>query len=79
MDEKRQEQTGLMLIELEKYEKEGFNVLAPTTHMQQISPFHRIRIETVQIDPDPGKRRGLQGGQQVCRKTVKASRYMKTS
>ena len=53
MAEKRQEQTGLMLIELEKYEKEGFNVLAPTTHMQQISPFHRIRIETVQIDPDP--------------------------
>jgi hypothetical protein len=52
-EQPRQEQTGL--IELKSYEDRGYNVLAPTTHMQQISPFHRIRIETVQVDPDPEK------------------------
>lgn len=48
---KKQEQTGL--IALKDYERQGYNVLAPTTHMQQISPLHRIRIETVEVDPDP--------------------------
>jgi hypothetical protein len=47
----KREQTGL--IKLKDYEKQGYNVLAPTTHMQQISPFHRIRVEFVKVDPDP--------------------------
>jgi hypothetical protein len=47
----KQEQTGL--IELKDYEKQGYNVLAPTTQIQQISPFHRIRVEFVKVDPNP--------------------------
>jgi hypothetical protein len=49
---KMADQAGL--IELKKYENE-YNVLAPTTQIQQISPFHRIRVEFVKVDPDPEK------------------------
>lgn len=40
------------LIELKDYEGKC-NVLIPTVTMQQISPYHRIRVEQVQLDPDP--------------------------
>ena len=40
------------LIELKDYEGKC-NVLIPTVTMTQISPYHRIRVEQVQIDPDP--------------------------
>lgn len=40
------------LIQLKDYEGKC-NVLIPTVTMQQISPFHRIRVEQVQLDPDP--------------------------
>lgn len=40
------------LIELKDYEGKC-NVLIPTVTMQQISPYHRIRVEQVKIDPNP--------------------------
>lgn len=40
------------MIELKDYEGKC-NVLIPTVTMQQISPYHRIRVEQVKIDPDP--------------------------
>lgn len=40
------------LIQLKDYEGKC-NVLIPTVTMQQISPFHRIRVEQVKIDPNP--------------------------
>ncbi len=40
------------LIELKDYEGKC-NVLIPTVTMQQISPYHRIRVEQVKIDSDP--------------------------
>jgi hypothetical protein len=40
------------LIQLKDYEGRC-NVLFPTVTMQQISPFHRIRVEEVKINPDP--------------------------
>jgi len=40
------------LIELKDYEGRC-NVLIPTVTMTQISPYHRIRVEQVKIDPDP--------------------------
>ena len=40
------------LIQLKDYEGKC-NVLIPTVTMQQISPFHRIRVEQVKINPDP--------------------------
>jgi len=40
------------LIELKDYEGRC-NVLIPTVTMQQISPYHRIRVEQVQLNPDP--------------------------
>lgn len=40
------------LIELKDYEGKC-NVLIPTVTMQQISPYHRIRVEQVKLDPDP--------------------------
>lgn len=40
-------------VELEQYREKKFNVLVPTTHMQQISPFHKMRIEEVRVDPNP--------------------------
>ncbi len=40
------------LIELKDYEGRC-NVLIPTVTMTQISPYHRIRVEQVQLDPDP--------------------------
>lgn len=40
------------LIELKDYEGKC-NVLIPTVTMTQISPYHRIRVEQVQLDPDP--------------------------
>lgn len=46
-------ETGLQTIDLKKYDQGQFNVLIPTTHVQQISPFHRMRIEEVRVNPDP--------------------------
>ncbi len=46
-------ESGLQVIDLKKYDQGQFNVLIPTTHVQQISPFHRMRIEEVRINPDP--------------------------
>ncbi len=40
------------LIELKDYEGKC-NVLIPTVTMTQISPYHRIRVEQVKIDPNP--------------------------
>ena len=40
------------LIQLKDYEGKC-NVLFPTVTMQQISPYHRIRVEQVKINPDP--------------------------
>lgn len=40
------------LIELKDYEGRC-NVLIPTVTMTQISPYHRIRVEQVQLNPDP--------------------------
>lgn len=40
------------LIQLKDYEGKC-NVLIPTVTMQQISPYHRIRVEQVKIDPTP--------------------------
>jgi hypothetical protein len=40
------------LIELKDYEGKC-NVLIPTVTMTQISPYHRIRVEQVQLDPNP--------------------------
>lgn len=40
------------LIQLKDYEGRC-NVLIPTVTMQQISPFHRIRVEEVKINPNP--------------------------
>ncbi len=40
------------LIELKDYEGKC-NVLIPTVTMTQISPYHRIRVEQVQLNPDP--------------------------
>lgn len=40
------------LIQLKDYEGRC-NVLIPTVTMQQISPYHRIRVEQVKINPDP--------------------------
>lgn len=44
--------TKTSLIELKNYEGK-YNVLFPQATMQQISPFHRVRVETVKIDPNP--------------------------
>ncbi len=40
-------------VSLDQYRQKKYNVLVPTASMQQISPFHRIRIEEVNIDPNP--------------------------
>ena len=44
--------TETSLIELKDYEGK-YNVLFPQARMQQISPYHRIRVEEVKIDPNP--------------------------
>jgi hypothetical protein len=41
------------IVSLETYREQKFNVLVPTATMQQISPFHRLRVEEVKIDPNP--------------------------
>lgn len=41
------------IVSLDQYRAQKFNVLVPTTTMQQISPFHRLRVEEVKIDPNP--------------------------
>jgi hypothetical protein len=40
-------------VSLEEYRKQRYNVLVPTTTMQQISPFHKLRVEQVKVDPKP--------------------------
>ncbi len=40
------------MIQLKDYEGK-YNVLFPTVQMSQISPFHRVRVEEVKIDPNP--------------------------
>lgn len=42
-------------FELEKYKKGAFNLLVPTTHIQQINPYFRICLEEVYIDSNPDK------------------------
>ncbi|OPY64119.1 MAG: hypothetical protein A4E56_00173 [Pelotomaculum sp. PtaU1.Bin065] len=42
------------IVSLDQYRKGNYNVLVPTTYMQQISPFHRMRVEEVKISPNPG-------------------------
>lgn len=44
--------TETSLIELKDYEGK-YNVLFPQSQMTQISPYHRIRVEEVKIDPNP--------------------------
>lgn len=44
--------TESSLIELKDYEGR-YNVLFPQSRMTQISPYHRIRVEEVKINPDP--------------------------
>ncbi len=44
--------TETSLIELKDYEGK-YNVLFPQSQMTQISPYHRIRVEEVKINPDP--------------------------
>lgn len=44
--------TETSLIELKDYEGK-YNVLFPQSRMTQISPYHRIRVEEVKINPDP--------------------------
>lgn len=44
--------TETSLIELKDYEGK-YNVLFPQSQMTQISPYHRIRVEEVRINPDP--------------------------
>lgn len=45
-------QTG-QALDLTTYKREQYNVLVPTARLQQISPFHQLRVEEVQIDPNP--------------------------
>lgn len=40
-------------LDLSRYPRDRYNVLVPTTTMQQISPWHRQRVEEVRINPDP--------------------------
>jgi hypothetical protein len=40
--------------QLENYRKQnGYNILVPTTTVQEISPFHKPVLEIVRINPDP--------------------------
>jgi len=43
------------VVQLDNYRREKYNVLVPTTTMTQISPFHKLRVEEVKIDPDPDR------------------------
>lgn len=38
---------------LVQYDHSRYNVLVPTTTIQQVSPMHQMRIETVAVSPDP--------------------------
>lgn len=38
---------------LEEYTKKGFNILLPTTTIQEISPLHKATLEIVKISVDP--------------------------
>jgi hypothetical protein len=40
-------------VTLDQYRDKKYNVLVPTQTITQISPFHRLRIEEVKIDPNP--------------------------
>jgi hypothetical protein len=41
------------ILSLDTYRNQKYNVLVPTTTMTQISPFHKLRVEEVRIDPNP--------------------------
>jgi hypothetical protein len=41
------------VVDLTAYKREQYNVLVPTAKLQQISPFHQLRVEEVRINPDP--------------------------
>jgi hypothetical protein len=41
------------VVSLDQYRQEHYNVLVPTATMQQISPYHRLRVEEVKINPNP--------------------------
>lgn len=43
----------MQALSLEKYSPEQFNVLVPTQHLQQVSPWHAIRVSEVRANPDP--------------------------
>lgn len=44
---------ALQVVDLTKYDQSKFNVLVPTAKLEQISPFHALRVEEVRINPNP--------------------------
>ncbi|NPV72124.1 MAG: hypothetical protein HPY55_16075 [Firmicutes bacterium] len=44
---------ALQVVDLTKYDQSKYNVLVPTAKLEQISPFHALRVEEVRINPDP--------------------------
>jgi len=40
-------------MEIEKYKKEGANLLMPTTNITQVSPWHQMSVTEVKVDPNP--------------------------
>ena len=40
-------------LSLDKYKPDQVNMLVPTQHLQQVSPWHAIRVSEVKANPDP--------------------------
>ncbi|HBS59088.1 MAG TPA: hypothetical protein DEA44_07475 [Firmicutes bacterium] len=41
------------VVSMDQYRNGRYNLLVPTSQVQQISPFHKMRVEEVKIDPNP--------------------------